>query len=99
MAARVTERLWEIGDIVDVLEAWEAANVGASAAADESGGACPGRAGYLRSPRCRRIPARRLGRKAVPSVAPCQRRRASHRAAQSHWRALLLRRDNHARAA
>jgi IS1 family transposase len=26
MAAKVTERLWEIGDIVDVLEAWEAAN-------------------------------------------------------------------------
>jgi hypothetical protein len=25
MAAKVTERLWEIGDIVDVLEAWEAA--------------------------------------------------------------------------
>jgi len=25
MAARVTERLWEIGDIVNVLEAWEAA--------------------------------------------------------------------------
>jgi hypothetical protein len=25
-AARVTKRLWEIGDIVDVLEAWEAAN-------------------------------------------------------------------------
>jgi hypothetical protein len=24
MAAKVTERLWEIGDIVDVLEAWEA---------------------------------------------------------------------------
>jgi hypothetical protein len=23
MAAKVTERLWEIGDIVDVLEAWE----------------------------------------------------------------------------
>jgi hypothetical protein len=23
MAAEVTERLWEIGDIVDVLEAWE----------------------------------------------------------------------------
>jgi hypothetical protein len=26
MAARMTKRLWEIGDIVDVLEAWEAAN-------------------------------------------------------------------------
>jgi hypothetical protein len=25
MAAKVTERLWEMGDIVDVLEAWEAA--------------------------------------------------------------------------
>jgi hypothetical protein len=25
MAARVTERLWEISDIVNVLEAWEAA--------------------------------------------------------------------------
>jgi hypothetical protein len=25
MAARVTDRLWEIGDIVNVLEAWEAA--------------------------------------------------------------------------
>jgi hypothetical protein len=24
MAAGVTDRLWEIGDIVDVLEAWEA---------------------------------------------------------------------------
>jgi hypothetical protein len=23
MAAKVTERLWEMGDIVDVLEAWE----------------------------------------------------------------------------
>jgi hypothetical protein len=23
MAANVTKRLWEIGDIVDVLEAWE----------------------------------------------------------------------------
>jgi hypothetical protein len=23
MAAKVTKRLWEIGDIVDVLEAWE----------------------------------------------------------------------------
>jgi hypothetical protein len=27
MAAKVTKRLWEIGDIVDVLEAWEAARV------------------------------------------------------------------------
>ena len=27
MAEKVTERLWEIGDIVDVLEAWEAANL------------------------------------------------------------------------
>jgi IS1 family transposase len=27
MAAAVTKRLWEIGDIVDVLEAWEAAHV------------------------------------------------------------------------
>jgi hypothetical protein len=27
MAAGVTKRLWEISDIVDVLEAWEAANV------------------------------------------------------------------------
>ena len=27
MAATVTERLWEIGDIVGVLEAWEAAQV------------------------------------------------------------------------
>jgi hypothetical protein len=27
MAAKVTERLWEIGDIVRVLEAWEAAKV------------------------------------------------------------------------
>ena len=27
MAAGVTSRLWEIGDIVDVLEAWEASNV------------------------------------------------------------------------
>src|ERR1035441_10945530 len=27
MAAKVTERLWEIGDIVGVLEAWEAAQV------------------------------------------------------------------------
>jgi len=26
MAANVTTRLWEIGDIVDGLEAWEAAN-------------------------------------------------------------------------
>jgi len=26
MAAGVTSRLWKIGDIVDVLEAWEAAN-------------------------------------------------------------------------
>jgi hypothetical protein len=25
MAAGVTDRLWEMGDIVDVLEAWEAA--------------------------------------------------------------------------
>jgi hypothetical protein len=25
LAARVTERLWEIGDIVNALEAWEAA--------------------------------------------------------------------------
>jgi hypothetical protein len=25
MAAKVTERLWEIGDIVDVLESWETA--------------------------------------------------------------------------
>jgi hypothetical protein len=25
MAAKVTERLWEMGDIVDVLGAWEAA--------------------------------------------------------------------------
>jgi hypothetical protein len=24
MAAKVTERLWEMNDIVDVLEAWEA---------------------------------------------------------------------------
>jgi len=24
--AKVTERLWEIGDIVNVLEAWEAVN-------------------------------------------------------------------------
>lgn len=27
MAANVTKRLWEISDIVDVLEAWEAADV------------------------------------------------------------------------
>ena len=26
MAANITKRLWEIGDIVDVLEAWETAN-------------------------------------------------------------------------
>ncbi|PNE10508.1 MAG: hypothetical protein CR217_13930 [Beijerinckiaceae bacterium] len=26
MAADVTKRLWEIGDIVDVLEAWEKSN-------------------------------------------------------------------------
>src|SRR5258707_14623694 len=26
MAANVTERLWEMGDIVDVLEAWEASS-------------------------------------------------------------------------
>jgi hypothetical protein len=26
MAAGVTKRLWEIGDIIDVLEAWEASN-------------------------------------------------------------------------
>ena len=26
MAANVTKRLWEIGDIVDVLEAWEGEN-------------------------------------------------------------------------
>jgi hypothetical protein len=26
MAAGVTDRLWEIGDVVDMLEAWEAAN-------------------------------------------------------------------------
>jgi hypothetical protein len=26
MAANVTKRLWEMSDIVDVLEAWEAAN-------------------------------------------------------------------------
>jgi hypothetical protein len=24
MAAKVTEHLWEVGDVVDVLEAWEA---------------------------------------------------------------------------
>jgi len=28
MAAGVTERLWEIGDIVDVLEAWERVRAG-----------------------------------------------------------------------
>ena len=28
MAAGVTERLWEIGDIVDVLEAWQRVRVG-----------------------------------------------------------------------
>jgi hypothetical protein len=28
MAAGVTKRLWEIGDMVDVLEAWERANNG-----------------------------------------------------------------------
>jgi hypothetical protein len=28
MAANVTKRLWEIGDIVDMLESWEAANRG-----------------------------------------------------------------------
>jgi hypothetical protein len=28
MAAGVTKRLWEIGDMVEVLEAWEAANAG-----------------------------------------------------------------------
>jgi len=27
MAAKVTERVWEIGDIVGVLEAWEPAQV------------------------------------------------------------------------
>jgi len=27
MAAKVTERLWEMSDVVDVLEAWEAANL------------------------------------------------------------------------
>jgi hypothetical protein len=27
LAAKVTERLWEIGDIVGELEAWEAAQV------------------------------------------------------------------------
>jgi hypothetical protein len=26
MAVKVTARLWEIGDIVDLLEAWEATN-------------------------------------------------------------------------
>jgi hypothetical protein len=26
-AAKVTERLWEIGDIVDVLEAWEQSQI------------------------------------------------------------------------
>ena len=26
IAAKVTERLWEMGDIMDVLEAWEASN-------------------------------------------------------------------------
>jgi hypothetical protein len=26
MAAGVTQRLWEIGDIVDILEAWEASD-------------------------------------------------------------------------
>ena len=29
MAAGVTKRLWEMGDIVDMLEAWEAAGVAA----------------------------------------------------------------------
>jgi hypothetical protein len=33
MAAKVTERLWEIGDIVDVLEAWEAKRERPAAAA------------------------------------------------------------------
>jgi hypothetical protein len=28
MAAGVTKRLWEIGDMVDVLETWERANNG-----------------------------------------------------------------------
>lgn len=28
MAAGVTKRLWEIGDLVDVLEAWEIATIG-----------------------------------------------------------------------
>jgi hypothetical protein len=28
MAAKVTDHLWEIGDIVDVLEAWETAHHG-----------------------------------------------------------------------
>ena len=27
MAANITKRLWEISDIVDVLEAWEAADM------------------------------------------------------------------------
>ncbi len=26
MAANATKRLWEIGDVVDVLEGWESAN-------------------------------------------------------------------------
>jgi hypothetical protein len=26
MAAKVTERLWEMSDVVDVLEAWETSN-------------------------------------------------------------------------
>jgi hypothetical protein len=26
IAAKVTERLWEIADIVDILEAWDASN-------------------------------------------------------------------------
>jgi hypothetical protein len=33
MAAKVTERLWEIGDMVDVLEAWEAKHERPAAAA------------------------------------------------------------------
>jgi hypothetical protein len=33
MAAKVTERLWEIGDIVDMLEAWEAKRERPAAAA------------------------------------------------------------------
>ncbi len=33
MAAKVTERLWEIGDMVDVLEAWEAKRERPAAAA------------------------------------------------------------------